>query len=79
MLVTKPGTSEEVIRYIKEIGKIEGVIHADSVFGRFDAIVTIEVPNLEKLSEVVYKVIEKVPNVLRTETLISLAGVEGGK
>lgn len=79
MLITKPGTSEEVLRYIKEISKIEGVIQADSVFGRFDAIITIEVPSLEKLSEIVYKVIEKVPNIIRTETLITLSGVKGGE
>lgn len=73
MLTTKPGTSIEVLKYIKEVGNIEGVVQADPVFGRFDAIVVVEVPSLEKLSEVIYKVIEKIPNVIHTETAIVLA------
>lgn len=72
MLTTKPGTSMEVLKYIKEVCSLEGVVQADPVFGRFDAIVVVEVPSLEKLSEVVYKVIEKVPNIIHTETAIVL-------
>ncbi|MCS7136076.1 MAG: Lrp/AsnC ligand binding domain-containing protein [Nitrososphaerota archaeon] len=76
MLTTKPGTSMEVLSYIKEVGSIEGVIQADPVFGRFDAIVVIEAPSLERLSEIIYKVIEKVPNVIHTETAIVLSGIK---
>lgn len=76
MLTTKPGTSMEVLKYIKEVSNIEGVIYADPVFGRFDAIVVVEVPSLERLSEIIYKVIEKVPNVIHTETAIVLTGLK---
>ena len=76
MLTTKPGTSEEVLQYLKEASGIKGVVQADSVFGRFDAIVIIEAPDLESLSEIVYKVIEKVPNVIHTETAVVLSSVK---
>ena len=45
----------------------------DSVYGRFDAIVVVEAADLNELGDLVYKVIEKVPNVIRTETAISLS------
>jgi DNA-binding Lrp family transcriptional regulator len=72
-LITKPGTSEEVLRYLRRIAEVKGVKEVDSVYGRFDAIVTVEAPGLEELGELVYKVIERVPNVIRTETAISLS------
>ena len=45
----------------------------DSLYGRFDAIVTVEVPDLEQLGNLIYKVIEKVPNVIHTETCLALS------
>lgn len=68
-IVTKPGTSIEVAR---EVSKIKGVHSADPVYGRFDVIVTVEAESPEALSKLVYDVIERVPNILRTETLIVL-------
>ena len=70
MIETKPGTSEEVIKAIK--GRVKNVLHADSVYGRYDAIVVIEAPNLEKINEIVYKVVEKDPNIVHTETSITM-------
>ena len=70
MIQAKPGTSEEVIKAIK--GRVKNVTHADSVYGRYDAIVVIEAPDLEKINEVVYKVVEKDPNIVHTETSITL-------
>ncbi len=70
MIETKPGTSEEVIKTIKE--KVEGVILADSIYGRFDAIVVIEAPSLEELNDIIYEVVEKSPNIIHTETSITL-------
>ena len=72
LLQTKPGTSEEVIRALKERREVEGVVMADSVFGRFDAVLVMEVPNLKALAEAIYQVVEKNPNVTHTETVISL-------
>ncbi len=71
MVETKPGTSERVIQEIKR--RVKGVLHADSVYGRFDAIVVIEAPDLEKINEIVYRVIEKDPNIIHTETSITLS------
>jgi len=68
-IVTKPGTSIEVA---KEVSKIKGVYSADPIYGRFDVIATVEVESPEALSRLVYEVIEKVPNILRTETSIVL-------
>jgi len=70
MIQAKPGTSEEVIKAIKS--RVKNVLHADSVYGRYDAIVVIEAPNLEKINEIIYKVVEKDPNIVHTETSITL-------
>jgi DNA-binding Lrp family transcriptional regulator len=76
-LVTKPGTSEEVLRYLSKVAKLKGVTQIDSVYGRFDAIVTVEAPDLEQLGGLIYKVIEKVPNVIHTETSLALSRPRG--
>ncbi len=68
LITTKPGTSEEVVK----ARKIRGVKLANSTFGRFDAVVVVEAKNFEELKEIVYKMIEQLPNVVHTETLISL-------
>jgi DNA-binding Lrp family transcriptional regulator len=70
LIETKPGTSEKVVQAIKK-RDIE-VLHADSVYGRYDAIIMIEAPTLEKINEIVYKVVEKDPRIVHTETSITL-------
>jgi len=70
LIRTKPGTSEEVVKRIKE--RVKGVVQADSIYGRYDAIVIIEAPNLESINEIVYKVIGKDPNIIHTETSLTL-------
>ena len=72
-LNTKPGTSEEVLRSLARLQKAEVVTQVDSVYGRFDVIVTVEAPDLRLLGDLVYKVVERVPNVTRSETAIVLA------
>ena len=69
---TKPGTSEEVVKRIKS--RVKEVVQADSIYGRFDAVVTIEAPNLESINEILYKVIEKDPKIIHTETSLVLSG-----
>ncbi len=71
-LNTKPGTSEEVVRRIKE--RVKEVVRADSIYGRFDAVVLIEVESLENLNKTLYKVIEKDPDIIHTETSLVLSG-----
>ena len=71
LLSTKPGTSLDVVKKIKE--KVKETIIADAIFGRYDAIVVLEAPALEDINQVVYKIIEKDPNVIRTETSIVLS------
>ena len=71
LLKVKPGTSEEVIRSLRE--KLQkSVVTADSVFGTFDVIMVIEAKDLEEFGNVLYQVIEKNPNTIRTETCMVL-------
>ena len=67
---TKPGASEDVIKRIKS--RVKEVVQADSIYGRFDAVAIIETPNLESVNEILYKVIEKDPNIIHTETSLAL-------
>jgi DNA-binding Lrp family transcriptional regulator len=71
LLSTKPGTSLEVVKRIKE--KVKETVIADAIYGRYDAIVVLEAPALEQINQLVYKIIEKDPNVVRTETSIVLS------
>lgn len=68
---TKPGTSEEVVKRIRS--RVKGVLHADSIYGRFDAVVLVEAPDLESINELVYKVIGRDPDIVHTETSIVLS------
>ena len=70
LISTKPGTSLEVIQRIRE--KAKETIAADAIFGRYDAVVILEAPSLAEINQVVYRIIEKDPNVIRTETSIVL-------
>lgn len=45
LVVTKPGTSEEVV----SSRRIKGVTMANSVLGRFDAVLVVEADSLEEL------------------------------
>ena len=71
LISTKPGTSLEVVKRIRE--KVKEVVVADAIFGRYDAVMIIEAQALENINQIVYKVIEKDPNVIRTETSIVLS------
>jgi DNA-binding Lrp family transcriptional regulator len=68
MVTMKPGTSEEIIRS----RRIRGIKMANSVLGRFDAVVVIEAESLQHLRKIIYEMIEQHPNVVHTETLISI-------
>ncbi len=68
LLTMRPGTSEEIVKS----RKIKGVKLANSILGRFDAIVIVEADNSEQLTQIIYEMIEKNPYVVRTETLLSM-------
>ena len=70
LIETKPGTSEDVVKAIKN--RVKNVLHVDSVYGRYDVITVIEAPDIERLNEIVYKVVEKDSNIVHTETSITL-------
>ena len=68
LLTMKPGTSEEIV----SSRRIKGVKMASSVLGRFDAIAVIEAESSEELTKIIYEMIEQHPNVIHTETLLSM-------
>lgn len=68
---TKPGTSESVVRRIRE--KVGEVVLADSIYGRFDAIVVVDTPSFDRLNEIVYRVIASDPDIIHTETSLTLS------
>jgi len=68
---TRPATSLEVVKRIKS--RVKEVVQADAIYGRFDAIIIIEAPNIDSITEILYKVIEKDPNIIHTETSLVLS------
>ena len=68
LVTVKPGTSEDIVRS----RRIKGVKMANSVLGRFDAVVVVEAESLEELRKMIYEMVEQLPNVVHTETLISI-------
>lgn len=67
---TKPGTVIQVVRSMRE--KNKGIISADAIYGRFDAVLVVEAPTLEDIDQLVYQIIQSDPNVTHTETSIVL-------
>ncbi|MEM4311310.1 MAG: Lrp/AsnC ligand binding domain-containing protein [Nitrososphaerales archaeon] len=68
LVKTKPGTSAQIVGS----RVIRGVKMADSVFGRYDAILVLSANDLDELNKILYEVIEKHPNVEHTETLVAI-------
>jgi DNA-binding Lrp family transcriptional regulator len=68
LLTMKPGTSEEIV----SSRRIRGVKLASSTLGRFDAIAIVEAESSDELTKIIYEMIEQHPNVVHTETLLSM-------
>ena len=68
LVTTKPGTSKEIV----EARRIRDVKLVNEVFGQYDAVLVVGAPNLHELSKRIYEVVEKLPNVVHTETLIAV-------
>ena len=73
-LETKPATSLQVVERIKK--KVKEVVQADAIYGRYDAVIIIEAPSLDDINEILYKVIERDPNIIHTETSLVLEAPE---
>jgi DNA-binding Lrp family transcriptional regulator len=52
---------------------VKEVVQADTIYGRYDAIVVIETTAIDNINKIVYKVIEKDPNIVHTETSLTLS------
>jgi DNA-binding Lrp family transcriptional regulator len=72
-LKTKPATSLQVVERIKK--KVKEAVQADAIYGRYDAVIIIEAPSLESINQILYKVIEKDPNIIHTETSLVLENI----
>ncbi len=72
---TVPGTSKEIV----EARRVKDVKLANKVFGQYDAVLVVGAPNLQELSKRIYEVVEKLPHVVRTETLIAVPPRTGQK
>jgi len=68
LVKTKPGTSKDMVAS----RVIRGVQIAHNVLGRYDAVLVVKADDLQGLSKIIYDIIEKHPNVLRTETQLAL-------
>ncbi len=68
MVIVKPGTSQDIV----SSRRIKGVKMANSVLGRFDAVVVIEAESLAQINKIIYEMVEQHPNVIHTETLLSI-------
>ena len=71
LITTKPGTSEEVVKRIKK--NVKEAIQVDTVYGRFDVIVVVETSKIEDINQILYRVIEKDPNIIHTETSLVMS------
>jgi DNA-binding Lrp family transcriptional regulator len=71
---TKPATSLKVVKKIKQ--RTREVIQADAIYGRYDAVIVIEAPNIESINKILYKVIEKDPDIIHTETSLVLEDLQ---
>lgn len=67
LITTRSGMAEKVTETIK---KINGVISAECVYGRFDVIAIIESREMKTINSAVHQ-IQKYPEVLHTETAFS--------
>jgi len=61
------GSEREVCQ--KLIG-FDEVLHADIIFGEYDVVAKVEMPELSRLEEFVSLKVRNVPNVLVTSTMI---------
>ena len=68
LVTAKPGTSREIV----SSRKIRGVKLSNSVFGRFDAVIVVEAKDTEELGQIVYELVGHLPDVIHTETLVSI-------
>ncbi len=56
---------------LKGIGAVEGVKEVKGVFGRWDAVATVEADDLDALAALVVGKIRAIPGVATTDTLIT--------
>ena len=66
-MTTMAGTSKRIAEYLR---KIEGVVQAEPIHGRYDAIVLAETKDQKTFNDIVYKAVGEIPEVIKSETCI---------
>ena len=66
-MTTMAGTSKRIAEYLR---KIEGVVQAEPIHGRYDVIVLAETKDQKTFNDIVYKAVGEIPEVIKSETCI---------
>lgn len=68
LVITKPGSEAEMT---SKIAKMEEVTAIDEVYGEYDLIITVEVPDMKSLENFVTRKLRKFTGVEKTTTMIT--------
>ena len=79
-IATKGASSIELANLIEKLRRTKGVLLADSISGKFDAIAVVEAPDVDALKQMVSQLSEDNPIIARIETSIAtwLSPAAGG-
>ncbi|WP_297419644.1 Lrp/AsnC ligand binding domain-containing protein [Thermococcus sp.] len=70
MVVVRPGHEDEVYNALMKDGRVKEIYR---VYGEYDILLRVEVPNVEELDKFHDEVLRKIKNIEMTETLIASA------
>ena len=68
MINVRMGQIKEVVKHLR---RAEKVIEANMTFGPYDAVVIVEVENLDELGKLLAGVIQPIPGVIETLTCLA--------
>lgn len=68
LVITQPGTEASLTSNIAKMEEVRGV---DEVYGEYDIIITVEVPDMKSLETFVTKKLRKFKGVEKTTTMIT--------
>jgi DNA-binding Lrp family transcriptional regulator len=68
LLIVQPGKEDEIYRILKDRPEVKEIY---KVYGDYDILIRVEIPNIKALDEFHDKVLRKIPGIEMTETLIA--------
>jgi DNA-binding Lrp family transcriptional regulator len=69
LITTIPSMEHEVYRDLQEVDEI---VELHPIFGEYDLLAKIEVPDVDELSDVMLKKIRRISGILNTKTMTSV-------